>query len=196
MDDPQLGSWLAVQPPPLVGRPSLSRKEGTQSLGAESLLPSSLSQEFIISRRVFLSPHKLVMSGFEMSWRGVCLGEGWEEQSWEVRRSRCRGIAVSERYENRHPAFLCGLLGKQPECWQRGAEVGGGVSFRKQSGHMPFTWSPPQHPHHPSAAGIHPHTPPPPSCLPYFLLQLSSASGLSASEVRRVQSKECAGDRE
>ena len=76
MDDPQLGSWLAVQPPPLVGGPSLSRKEGTQSLGAESLLPSSLSQGFILSRNDFLSPHKLVISGFEMPWRGVWLGEG------------------------------------------------------------------------------------------------------------------------
>lgn len=168
-----MGSWLAVQPPPLVGGPSLSRKEGTQRLGAKSLLPSSPSQGFIISRSDFLSPHKLVISGFEMPWRGVWLWGGWEEQSWEVRRSRCRGTAVSERYENRHPAFLCGLLSKQPECWQRWGERGRSELPETEWAHALHLEPSPAPPHHHPCRRYpppHPTTTPMPPLLPPIAL--------------------------
>lgn len=44
--------------------------------------------------------------GFVLPWEEVDQGRA-EEQSWELRKHRCRA-AVSERYENRHPVFLCG----------------------------------------------------------------------------------------
>lgn len=45
------------------------------------------------------------ISGLREAVGGVCEGRGGRD-SWDVRTNRCRGTAVSERYENRQRVFL------------------------------------------------------------------------------------------